>query len=178
MPPAPATGPIGSIQVAAALPLSIHIILLIYIIPARPLVIVFNWRRTRMPYPLFTYSKASLQDTTGLIQSDVSRATIHQVLVHVTTHSLAHCMLPALEHHAWQPDQSFTNVWMSRVRKSPVVVHQFGTRCKPGCPVSSSRTTQFALYHSGLEVYQLKSSVACHLQVAQIPRDRCQSVIL
>ena len=104
--------------------------------------IVFNWhRRTRVPFPPPTYSKASLQDTAGLIPSDAFRATAHQVLVHITTHSWAHCVPPVLEHRVWQPDQSRTNVWMSRIRRGAVVVHQFGARCKPGCPVPSQRTT-------------------------------------
>ena len=94
-----------------------------------------------MPFPPPTYSKASLQDTAGLIPSDAFRAIAYQVLVHVTTHSWALCVLPALEHRLWQPDQSCTNVWMSRIRRSAVVVHQLGARCKPGCPVPSQRTT-------------------------------------
>jgi hypothetical protein len=93
-----------------------------------------------MTFPPSTYSKASLQDTAGRIPSDAFRATAHQVLIHVTTHDWAHCVLLAPEHRVWQPDQSRTNVWMSRIRRSAVVVHQLGARFKPGCPVPSHRT--------------------------------------
>jgi hypothetical protein len=96
--------------------------------------IVFWQRQWHCPLP--KYPRAFPEHTAGLIPFEVlERQPVKCwfALLLMSGHTLCYLRLSIM---CVRWDQFGAHFWINHIRRSTVVLHQAGVRCKPGCPVS------------------------------------------